>query len=93
MKLDYKQEHSIHGQCIAQAYKEAQKQAQPLVDQAKEGAAQAQAKLQQIAGDVTGGSSGGAAAQGELDKGQTIDSDKLAAMSDLLANTLGSGRL
>ena len=63
------------------------------MDQAKAGAAQAQAKLQEIAGDATGASSGGAAAQGELDKGKTIDSDKLAAMSDLLANTLGSGRL
>lgn len=76
-----------------QAYGEARKQAQPLIDQAKEGAAQAQKKVEEIAGDVTGGASGGAAAQGELDKGKTLDSDKLAAMSDLLASTLGSGRL
>lgn len=78
---------------MAQVAKEAQKQAQPLIDQAKKSAAEAQAKLQEIAGDVTGGSSGGAAAQGELDKGKVLDSDKLAAMSDLLAGTLGSGRL
>ena len=78
---------------MLQAYGEARKQAQPLIDQAKAGAAQAQAKVQEVTGDLTGGASGGAAAQGELDKDQMLDSDKLAAMSDLLASTLGSGRL
>ena len=76
-----------------QAYAQAKDQAQPLIDQAKDASSQARAKLQQIADDATGASSGGAAAQGALDTGKTLDSDKLAAMSDLLANTLGSGRL
>jgi len=64
-----------------------------LGKEAEDAASAAQSKLQEIAGDITGGSSGGAAVKGSLDKGKMIDSDKLAAMSDMLASTLGSGRL
>ena len=47
----------------------------------------------QVVSDATGGSSGGQAVEGGLDKGAVMDSEKLAAVSDMLASTLGSGRM
>lgn len=76
-----------------QAADQAKEQAHPAIHQAKVFAKDAQAKLQGVVDDATGGASGGSAAHGELDQGQMLDSKKLAAVSELLANTLGSGRL
>jgi DnaJ-class molecular chaperone len=84
---------------------EAQKQAKPVVDQAKAAIQQAQDQLkpavqdaaqkaQETINSATGGNAGaGNAIKGSLDKGQTVTSDKLTAVSRMLTNTLGSGRM
>lgn len=69
-----------------QLSKEAKKQAQPAIEQAQE-------KVQQVVNDATGTTSGAGAAREELDQGRLLDTEKLGAVSDMLATSLGSGRL
>ena len=76
-----------------QALDQVREQADPAIQQAKDVVSQAQTKAKALIDDVTGGASGGNAVKQGLDKDTMMDSGKLAAVSDLLANALGSGRL
>lgn len=78
---------------MAQLGKEARKQAEPALDQAKDAAAKAKQQVKKAIKDATGETSGGDALKEELDSGRLLDSEKLGAVSDMLASTLGSGRL